>query len=327
LSDALRRLNETFHAAVFLDRRVDPTRRINLDAQDANLAHSLQLLANAAELGGSQIGNVTYLGPRSTAEQLRTIAEVHSDEANRLPAGDRAPLLQKRPLEWPRLTEPRALVSDSVSSRGWRLAGSELIPHDLWPAGRLPAAPLAEQLTVLLAGFDLSYRVLGSQRTIEIVPLERSATLSRRYRLRYGAEDLKRIQQQFPGLRMQLQGEFVSVDGGLKEHQALAEWLIGPKSQPVSRPPTGAAKQVYTLHVEEQPLKAVIDTLAAKLKWQLEVDEAAIRAAGKSLDQRVSFEVTNADQDELLRAMLRPAGLDFRREGERIQIVPLKGAD
>jgi len=62
--------------------------------------------------------------------------------------------------------------------------------------------------------------------------------------------------------------------------------------------------------------------LAIRLHWAIQIDEVAIRAAGISLDQRVSFSVENADQDKLLDALLTPAGLDYRVEGEKVRIIP-----
>lgn len=85
---------------------------------------------------------------------------------------------------------------------------------------------------------------------------------------------------------------------------------------------SGGTKQVYTLHVQEKPVGAVLHELANRLHWNLQIDEDAIRAAGKSLDQRVSFSVTNADQEKLLDALLGPAGLEYREEGEQIVVVP-----
>jgi hypothetical protein len=58
------------------------------------------------------------------------------------------------------------------------------------------------------------------------------------------------------------------------------------------------------------------------MSWPIEFDEASIRAAGLSPDTRVSFSVENSDQGALLDAMLAPAGLDYRREGERLIVVP-----
>jgi hypothetical protein len=91
---------------------------------------------------------------------------------------------------------------------------------------------------------------------------------------------------------------------------------------PSSEPSDAKTKQVYSLRVAEKPVGAVLRELARRLNWQVEIDEAAISEAGRSLDERVSFAVENVEQEELLHALLRPAGLTFRRDGERIKIVP-----
>jgi hypothetical protein len=70
----------------------------------------------------------------------------------------------------------------------------------------------------------------------------------------------------------------------------------------------------------------VLQELGRRLNWPIEIDERAIGAAGRSVDERVSFAVENATQEELLEALLRPAGLSFRRDGERIRVVPRDGA-
>ena len=93
-----------------------------------------------------------------------------------------------------------------------------------------------------------------------------------------------------------------------------------PRNRP-TQPPQNT-RQVYSLRVAEKPVGAVLQELADRLNWKFDIDRPAILAAGKSLDARVSFTVENADQDDLLEALLQPAGLDFRRDGERIKIVP-----
>src|SRR4029079_8331616 len=64
-----------------------------------------------------------------------------------------------------------AVLTNTIQQSGWQIAGAERIPHDLWAAGALPELSLAEQLTVLLVGFDLTFDLRRENRTIEIVPL------------------------------------------------------------------------------------------------------------------------------------------------------------
>jgi hypothetical protein len=95
-----------------------------------------------------------------------------------------------------------------------------------------------------------------------------------------------------------------------------------PSTGPTTKRATTAGKQVYTLRVQEKPVGAVLRELSQRLHWAIEIDERAIRAAGKSLDKRVSFSVENADQEKLLDALLTPAGLEYQLEGEQVRVLP-----
>jgi hypothetical protein len=178
-----------------------------------------------------------------------------------------------------------------------------------------------EQLTILLAGFDLTFQLHAANKTVEIVPIDPAATvLRRRYTLRYPAADLERIQQRFAGLRIMQDGNDAVVSGRLEEHEDVASWLSGPQSRPAVRPPAVGGRQVYTLRVQEQPVRALLNTLADRLNWQIQADEEALKNRGLSLDKRVSFDVRDASEAELLDAILRPAGLKWRREGVQLLI-------
>ena len=74
-------------------------------------------------------------------------------------------------------------------------------------------------------------------------------------------------------------------------------------------------------------MRAVLKELSTRLHWQIEPEEDSIRAAGRSLDTRVSFSVANADQEQLLESLLKPAGLDYRSDGDRVRIIPLRYVD
>ncbi len=324
IADAMQRLSETFGDALLVDRRVDPSQRLTLDAVNVDFRQALQQTADALGLGVAEVNSLAYLGPRATTDQMRTLAAVRDDEASRIPATARARIMQKKPFVWPRLSEPRALVANAVAERGWQAAGLELIPHDLWPAGTLPDMTLAEHLTALLAGFDLTFRFDGAHRAVEVVPITGPVTLTKRYRLRYGEADLTRLRQQFPDLALRLDGDYASVDARVEEHQQVAAWLGGSASRTGSRESSGRSRNVYTLHVQEQTVRAVLNTLVERLNLRIGIDESAIQAAGLSLDKRVTFEVTNASQDELLQALLQPAGLAASKQGNAIKIVPAK---
>jgi hypothetical protein len=83
-----------------------------------------------------------------------------------------------------------------------------------------------------------------------------------------------------------------------------------------------AGKQVYQLAVEKKPLRNLLEQLAQKLDLELEFDEPAIKAAGRSADELVSFKVKDASLDELLKAAASPAGLACERKDKHVKVVP-----
>jgi hypothetical protein len=277
LADALRRMESLEAVELFLDRRVDPNQRISLAVAHARADEIVARLAGACGLGYAPFGQLFYVGPRQTAERLTALAAARRREVNKLPPDARKSLLARRRIAWPQLAEPRGLVTRLVEDHGWQIKRSERIPHDLWAAGALPPMALADQLTILLAGFDLTYRLVPDQKTIEIVPVD-----------------------------------WASI--------AAVPAAAPPKERPQRTAP--GDQQVFTLRVENQPVGKVLEQLAQRLGWQLTMDDAAIRKAGRSLDERVSFMVENANEDELLEAILTPARLKAKRDGRSVRIGP-----
>ena len=172
LGDAVERLKAVSGAAIVLDRRVDPDERINLSLRDASVDDVIARLSAVCSLGHIRIETLFYMGPREVAERLPTLAIERRREIFQLPADQRRGLVERRRIVWPRLSEPRGLIVRLVQEHGWRVEHSERIPHDLWPAGELPKLALTDQLTILLAGFDRTYRISPERQAIEIVPVD-----------------------------------------------------------------------------------------------------------------------------------------------------------
>jgi type II secretory pathway component GspD/PulD (secretin) len=280
LRDAVGRLRALFDEPVFVDRRVDPNVRVSLDIEAASIEEVIGALAAETDLSGDRVGGVVYLGPKGAAEQLRAVTAARTQDVARLAPALRNSLRKKEKMDWPRLTEPRQIIATAAERRGWQMVNAELVPHDLWSAGQLPEMAFADQLSLLLIGFDLTFELRPTDQAIEIVRLKADARAPA------------------PG---------------------------ATAAKPQVSPPAGSkrsSRQVYTLRVQEQPVRAILQQLSERLHWAIQIDEEAIRAAGKSLDTRVSFSVENANQEKLLEAVLKPAGLDFRLEDDRVRILP-----
>lgn len=327
LQEAIARLSDTIRRPVFLDRRVDPNRRVRLSIRDATVEQALQRLAENLSLGTSQLDSVVYLGPRQTAERLRTLAALRNAEASRLPPANRRVLQQRNRLTWPRLTEPRGLVEGIVQAHGWTVHGAELIPHDLWPAGELPAMKLTDQLTLLLTGFDLTFEPVAGQQAITIRSITEPVVVRKRYRWDSRSTDLDQLRQQLPDATLLLEGGQLVIDGRVEDHDRLLELLGRRQARSGRTASVRPGERRYTLRVDNQPVEAILLQLGRQLDWDVQIDEEAIQAAGRSLDQRVSFAVQDVSIDGLLEALLEPAGLTYRREGQRLTIIPRLSSD
>lgn len=286
LREAVERLKALYHDAIFVDRRVDPSLRIDLDISATSTEQVLSALASIHDLGVVRLRNMVYLGPAHAAEALPGLIKQRSQEIGRLSRDDRLALLQRRPLHWGRLSEPQKLATLLAQTAGWRIANLESIPFDLWDANALPDLSFAESLSVLLTGFDLTFELHPSDHTIKLTPLADQP------------------------------------DTGTPASAGSTPTLQTKRPASQKKQASGSAKQVFTLRVQEKPVGAVLRELARRLNWSLRIDEAAIQAAGKSLDTRVSFSVENADREKLLDALLTPAGLEYRIDGTTIYVTP-----
>jgi hypothetical protein len=154
--------------AAFLDRRVDPNEKLDFARTNVTLEELFSELAGAVQAASVPVGPVVYIGPPPTAVALAKVVSQRRKELSRYPALARA---RQQRLRWEELAEPRQLLLDVARQYSLTVVNPEAVPHDLWPAADLPPLSLAEQLTLLLAGFDLTFEVSGDGRELRLVPL------------------------------------------------------------------------------------------------------------------------------------------------------------
>ena len=83
---------------------------------------------------------------------------------------------------------------------------------------------------------------------------------------------------------------------------------------------TGGETRIQRLRLAEVPVGAVLSRVCRDLKLQLVVDEASLKTAGASLDQRITVEVEDVTIDELLEAIVRDTPLKVRRQGSKVEV-------
>lgn len=162
LGRAVERLAQSQQVVVWLDRRVDPQQRVNLQLRDARLDEAFAALAANFGLGIATLGGIVYIGPQHAARELPALADKARDALADATAATRRRWLRAATSDWPRLSEPRSLLKAMLADAKLELIDGERVPHDLWGARQLPAMALVDRVVLVLVGFDLTCAVTDS---------------------------------------------------------------------------------------------------------------------------------------------------------------------
>ncbi len=318
LRDALASLSATQRVAVFLDRRVDPEQPIDFSSQDEPLAQLLARLAAELDLGTCRIGPVVYFGPPETAAVLPTVVQLRREERESFSPVIGRRLSRELPLEWPKLTAPRELIGRLAEEVGLGVRDLERIPHDLWPAVELPPLDFYQRMSLVLAGFGLTFQFEDDVR-LRLVELPERAELQRDHPMpaHLAARIEARLRQAYPVAEVARQGGGLRVRAPWEVHQAIEGWLQGdiPRSP---RGPVRPSEVRYTLEVQNQPVGATAHALAQRLELELRYPPEL----EAQLQQRVSFRVEEVTREQLLEALLEPANLTFQVFEQTLEILP-----
>lgn len=318
--EGLRQLAKLHRVAILLDRRIDPDQPVRLRVRQLPVGELIKQIAQQCGAETSLVGNVVYVGPPATAAKLRTLAAVRFDETQKLPDEVRRLVAARQPLVWPELTQPRELLGQLASEVRMTLAEPQLLPHDLWAGANLPPMCWSDRMTLVLAQFDLTFTVQSA--TIQLTPIPATVQLTRSYP---GGKQPNVAAHRFaslaPKAQVKVVGDKVVVTGSLDDHDRISgkPAEVGPKPRAANDP---LADQRFNLKVAEQPVGPLLRALCEHLKVELSLDERAMTNAGIDLQRRVSFEVDQATIDELLSAMLKPAGMTADRNGMQLEVKP-----
>ena len=323
LGPALARLGESQAIPLWIDRRIDVAAPVDLDISGLPLSDALNQVAATRQAAATPFRGVIYFGPAQTASELATLAARVKLSVDRLPADRRRKWLAAAPWSFPRLSQPRQLLEQLAAEPGAKVEHADRIPHDLWAAQELPALAAIDRAVLLLAGFDLTCEIAADGATLLVAPIARPVAIEREYALpaqRRGAFDA--VLAESPEAVARWTGAKATVAAREETHERLRSALAGRQpggaQQSQGRQPgASTSQQAFTLKLDNRPVGAVLDQLAQQLNieliWADDVSPEA-RAAATSCDVR------NATLDELLVAILHPAGLAFERTDRRVEI-------
>ena len=319
LRDGLHNLSThpDIRVAMFLDRRIDPDLRVDLSVKNLPLEEALRQLAKSARMGVCMIGPVAYFGPEQTSSRLPTRTATLDEAVSKLDPASRRTLGAVRAWQWDELATPRELVERLAEEASVEIEGLDLIEHDLWPAGDLPPLSWTDRLSLVLSGFDLSLEIKEGGARVALVPMPEAVAVRRSYRL-IGemVKNADRIAALLPDVQQDRRGNLLVVDGTLEQHELIGRVLRGEPLEGAAATPLD--KQTYTISAMNQSVGALVRKLAERMEVEVKFD----RRASAALRVIVSVDLKDASFDELMRAVLDPAGLTYRLEGRTLEILP-----
>ncbi len=232
----LNRLARIQRVAVFLDRRIDPSQQITFRTDPIPLGRLLQEIAQHVRADIAIVGSVVYIGPKSTAGKIGVVGAMRRNDSKCLPAAIARRLRAARTLHWDQLTEPHQLIAQLGEANQVAIDGLALVPHDLWPETDLPPLCWPDRMTLVLAGFNLTFLFVDRGRGIRLEP--------------------------FPD----------QVPRAVSGTVSMPELLSRTSS---NRFHNGDAETRYTMQVRQQPLGAVLKTIQQRAGLEFQFDSTA----------------------------------------------------
>jgi hypothetical protein len=322
---AIEEFSRTQRVAVVLDRRIDPDQKIELGFSEVPLAEAFQRIASRLDVGTAMVGPVVYFGPKSTTRRVATVAALANDSVLQ-PKGwtptVRARWLQAKAWRWEDLATPRGLVEEAARENGIVVENPRQIPHDLWGAADLPPLPLATRLTLVLSQFDLALELAKEGNSIRLVPMPEKPVIERDYSVAGPAADaavkLKKTEL-LSDAEVSVAGGKVVVRGRQEDQEIVSELLAGRTAR---RTTVSEGRKVYSMPRVDAPVSKLLETIGRQLNLEIQIDRPAIAGAGISLEKSVQVDVKDVTADQLLKAVLEPAGLTYERRGEVVEVKP-----
>lgn len=313
--------------ALILDRRIDPSLKLELSAFNSTIGNVLEQVSAQHLINFSLIDNTVYLGPAQATQNLRTLVELRRRNARGMKSSSRKTLLSKSTLSWKRLSTPRDILDDISKKYHLKIEGLEQVPYDTWAAGKFSSMLLSHQLTIILAGFDLTWTPSADKSSIVIVSIEKNPSYSKTYTIRSkNTPTLESLKTLAPNANITQKRKSFTVKGRAEEHDVIAIALGKKKTTRTVRKSSQHKKKSpinrYTLNVQQQPAQAVLTQLAGQLNMQIEFDMQKIANRKISLDKRISFSVQAVTFEELFKTATNAAGLKFEIQAKTIHISP-----
>ncbi|MBA3314356.1 MAG: hypothetical protein H0T47_13850 [Planctomycetaceae bacterium] len=335
LRDALNPLADAHSIAVLRDRRIDPTRTINLSVATVPLRQLLDQIASEADAEVRLVGNCMYVCPQNAAAVVRTLAELRKEELTARSGQQRSQqqqvaLQRNQTVRWADLTEASESLRLVTDRFGLSIENSELLPYDLWSGAVFAEMSSPEMLTLLLLQFDLTFEWSDDLRSIRLVPLpdDRSLIIIKRtHRPRDPSQEtIAKWRREVGDFQATINGRVVEVAATVEQHEEIERLISGrPATNAAGEPPAAIplARRQFTLTASGVPTRSIMTQLEGT-GITFEFDADALKAAEIDLKTPVSMKVDQADAKAFFAALFGPLKLSTSFSGTTVRLEPVE---
>lgn len=307
-AERLRAFAASKRIAVFIDRRLDPGVKINLQQANATIE---QLFLDVAEQHGlagmCRVDDLIYFGPLETVQALPIVW-------NDLPRISNRPASR---LSWTPLSKPANVLQALAQSSGIKITNIERVHHDLWPAVSVPPLTPTKQVALISVGYG-SWPVLDEYRTNALKfenwnpPSRGTIQYRRSANDRVRNSELRRLlRKEFAGIKFSVSDKLVKMTGDTDQMYAAKAFLV--RRNKFSPPPSRDIRfTLKTSATRFQLLKTIAKQTGRKLTY-----DASIK---RSLDQQITIECQQVDLERLIEKTLDGSVLAFELTKSEIKL-------
>lgn len=296
-------LQNSTHICVCIDRRTNPSARIEVKSKYVTTKKIFEMVAAASDAAVSFGDDLILVGPEASTRKFRTVIKIRRQEIlalrRKMEIEKYRRLVEVKKRSWSDLAEPRELLLDAAVAAGVQLENPDVVPHDLWAGLSLPALPLTDFVTLVLHQFDLTFE-LSAAGTMKFVSVPAVVEIEERYRVT-PREKQKTVQQwtsAFPDLNVTWKGSTALVSATVETHERLREIAVDKSKEGVAA--AGIRSRLFAMKVPQGTLFSkgkVIDRLRAS--------GVPIRIQGRTnaeleplLRETVQFDISKTRGDE-----------------------------
>ena len=314
-------ISAAYEIPIWCDRRIPRDTLVTLEKRDETLESFLNRAVANADAVLVPLAGVLLVCPRSNRDEIEA---AHWRLATSKSVGSLRSLGSK-PFGWADGYHATAALQDFVLRCIPDTKLSFKIDRDIWRAFEFPKTTTAATIAVcLLSGFD---QCIADREGALVVVSIASDDVS--VDLTYSKEDIKKIgeptwkswRQSWPQAKVlkSAKPDGWRVTATVASHRDLIASLIPKKKWDKPKPSeVGADRKAYSATFENEELERVIRSLAASTK--MEFYPMPLPASLES--KKVSLVLVKTPLDEILRELTKQCGVRFKRDGQRIEVIP-----